>query len=120
VGYPAAYSEVVAVSSTNKSDDLSDFSSTGPEVELAAPGSNVYSTVIGGYDTFSGTSMACPHVSGAGGLLMSNGHSNTQARDTLKSSAEDISLASNESGAGLLDAAKALGYTSSDDGTGSC
>ena len=120
VGYPAAYSTVVAVSSTTKNDQLSGFSSTGPEVELAAPGSNVYSTVIGGYDTFSGTSMACPHVSGAGGILMANGSSNSDARSTMKSNAEEIGLSSNESGAGLLDVAAALNHDSSDNGTGSC
>jgi len=119
VGYPAAYSEVVAVSSTDSDDSLSSFSSTGPEVELAAPGGSIYSTIPGGYDTFSGTSMACPHVSGAGGQLMANGASNTQARDTLKQNAENLGLASNESGAGFLDVAAALGHDSSDDGTGS-
>lgn len=116
VGYPAAYSTVVAVSSTTKDDTLSDFSSTGPEVELAAPGSNIYSTYAGGgYETLSGTSMACPHVSGAGGQLMDNGQSNTQTRDQLTSSAEDIGLGDTEQGAGLLDVAAALGFDSSDD-----
>jgi subtilisin len=114
VGYPAAYSEVIAVSATAEDDSLAEFSSTGSEVELAAPGDGVYSTVIGGYDTFSGTSMACPHVSGAGAQLMANGQSNTQARDSLASSAEDVGLASNESGNGLLDSAAALGLDSSD------
>jgi subtilisin len=117
VGYPAAYSEVVAVSSTASDDSLSDFSSTGPEVELAAPGTDIYSSVAsnGGYDTFSGTSMACPHVSGAAGQLMADGATNAEARKTLKDNAEDIGLASNESGAGLLDVASALGLDSSDD-----
>ena len=114
VGYPAKYPEVMAVSSTNSSDGLSYFSSTGPEVEIAAPGSNIYSTVPGGYDTLSGTSMATPHVAGTAGQLMANGASNTQARDTIKQTAEDIGLASNESGAGLLDTAAALGLDSSD------
>jgi subtilisin len=113
VGYPAAYSEVIAVSSTASDDSLSSFSSTGSEVEVAAPGSDIRSTIPGGYDTFSGTSMACPHVSGAGGLLMANGASASDARSTLQSSAEDIGLASNESGSGLLDAASALGLDSS-------
>ncbi|MFC7080081.1 S8 family serine peptidase [Halorussus caseinilyticus] len=81
---------------------------------MAAPGSSIYSTVVGGYDTFSGTSMATPHVAGAGGQLMANGASNTKARDTIKSSAENIGLADNESGAGLLDVAAALNYDSSD------
>jgi subtilisin len=114
VGYPAGYPEVVAVSSTDENDDLSDFSSTGPEVELAAPGSNVYSTYVGGYATLSGTSMACPHVSGASGQLMANGYSNQKARKRLKSTAEDVGLASNEQGAGLLDVAAALGLDSTD------
>jgi subtilisin len=108
VGYPAAYSTVMAISSTDEDDSLSSFSSTGPEVELAAPGGDVYSTVIGGYDTFSGTSMACPHVSGAGGQLMANGYTNTEARDQLNSTAEDIGLGDNEQGNGLLDAEAAV------------
>ncbi|USZ69351.1 S8 family peptidase [Halorussus salilacus] len=108
VGYPAVYDEVVAVSSTNDSDELSSFSSTGSEVEIAAPGSDVYSTIPGGYDTFSGTSMACPHVAGAAGQLMANGSSNTEARDQLNSAAEDIGLGDNEQGNGLLDVAAAL------------
>jgi subtilisin len=114
VGYPAAYSTVIAVSSTTETDSLSGFSSTGPEVELAAPGSNIYSTVVGSYDTFSGTSMACPHVAGTGGQLMANGYSNTTARDRLRSTAESIDLSENESGYGLLDTAAALGLDSSE------
>jgi subtilisin len=108
VGYPAAYSEVIAVSSTASDDSLSDFSSTGPEVELAAPGTDIYSTVPAGYDTYSGTSMACPHVSGAGGQLMANGYTNTEARQQLQDSAEDIGLGDNEQGYGLLDAENAV------------
>ncbi|MFC4542841.1 S8 family peptidase [Halosolutus amylolyticus] len=109
VGYPAAYSEVMAVSSTNSSDGLSSFSSTGPEIEIAAPGSDIYSTYNdGGYNTLSGTSMACPHVSGAAGQLMANGYTNSEARQTMKDTAEDLGLASNEQGAGLLDAEAAV------------
>jgi subtilisin len=116
VGYPAAYQECIAVSATDRNDDLADFSSTGPEVELAAPGVNIYSTYVPStYTELSGTSMSCPHVSGAAGQLMANGYTNTEARDRLGSTAEDIGLASNEQGNGLLDVAAALGLDSSDD-----
>lgn len=106
VSYPAAEPEVLAVSATTDADELASFSSTGPEIELAAPGKDVLSTVIGDYSTMSGTSMAAPHVTGAVGLGLS--------RAELKENAEDIGLGSNESGAGLLDVAAALGLDSSD------
>lgn len=108
VGYPAVYPEVVAVSATTSNDGFASFSSKGPEVDIAAPGAAIYSTVPGGYDTFSGTSMACPHVSGAAGLLVANGYTNAEARDRLFATAEDLGLASDEQGNGLLDAEAAL------------
>jgi len=110
VGYPAAYSNALAISSTDEGDSLSNFSSTGPEIDLAAPGGSIYSTYAnGGYETLSGTSMSCPHVSGAAAQLMANGATNTEARDALLNAAEDIGLGDNESGAGLLDVEAALG-----------
>ncbi|WP_135854539.1 S8 family serine peptidase [Halorussus salinus] len=109
VGYPAAYPETIAVSSTNDYDGLSSFSSTGPEVDIAAPGSDIYSTYVGGgYQTLSGTSMACPHVAGAAGILRSQGLSNAQTKSRLLNTAENIGLGSNESGAGLLDVEAAV------------
>jgi subtilisin len=114
VAYPAVEPEVIAVSATNRNDELASFSSTGPEIELAGPGVEIYSTLPGGYGTLSGTSMSCPHVSGAAGLLMANGYSNTEAREQLANTAEDIGLGENEQGNGLLDAAAALGLNSGD------
>jgi subtilisin len=104
VSYPAKYDSVVAVSATDSSDELASFSSTGPEIDIAAPGASVPSTVPGGYAYFSGTSMACPHVSGVGGLLMANGYSGSEARTALQDSAEDVGLSSSDGGNGLLDA----------------
>jgi subtilisin len=117
VGYPAAYSEVMAVSSTASDDTLSDFSSTGPEVEIAAPGTDIESTVPGGYDVYSGTSMATPHVSGAAGQVMAGGATASEAKQALKDTAENIGLADNESGAGLLDAEAAVGGGGGSDDT---
>jgi len=45
VVYPAAYSEVIAVSFTGEDDRLTGYSCTGPQVDLAAPGDNIYSPV---------------------------------------------------------------------------
>ncbi|WP_203363522.1 S8 family serine peptidase [Bacillus sp. REN10] len=69
VQYPAKFNEVIAVSSIDKDKRLGDLSSTGSEVELAAPGENIYSTVpasinASGYGVMSGTSMATPYVTG--------------------------------------------------------
>ena len=109
VRYPAGYEEVIAVSAVDDEDEFARFSSRGDEVELAAPGVDVLSSVPDdGYDRWNGTSMACPHVSGAGALLMAGGKSNTAARDRLNASAEDIGLSADRQGNGLLDVAGAL------------
>lgn len=115
VNYPAKYSEVVAVSATSDDDSLADFSSTGSEIDLAAPGEDILSTTPAGTEVFSGTSMASPHVAGAAGQLMDNGYTNADARQQLKDSAEDIGLGTNDQGSGLLDVAASLGLDSSDD-----
>ena len=69
--YPAAYAEVVSVAATDSNDGRATFSNANADVEIAAPGVNVLSTVRGGgYATLSGTSMATPHVSAVAGVLV--------------------------------------------------
>ena len=111
VGFPARDSRVIAVSATDSNDDLADFSSTGPEVELAAPGVNTLSTVPrDDYAEFSGTSMACPHVSGAAAQVIADGTTGRDAvRSALLDAADDVGLADNEQGSGRLDVAGAVG-----------
>ena len=109
--YPAKYPEVIAVSATDENNCIAEWSSRGPEVELAAPGNNVYSTFKGGgYATISGTSMASPHVAGSAALVIASGVTDkSEVRSKLQSTADDLGSPGKDNlyGYGLVDAQEA-------------
>lgn len=93
VDYPARYSSVIGVGAIDQQNRLASFSSTGPNVELVAPGVSVLSTYLNGsYARLNGTSMATPFVSGYLALLKQAYPSltNKQLRSILINNAQDL------------------------------
>ena len=101
----------VAVAATDRSDTLALLSNHGEWVDMAAPGSSIYSTLPDNhYGLKTGTSFACAHVSGAAALLFDilvdtdgNGRLNDEVREALESGCQVINIEG--TGNGLLDAA---------------
>lgn len=93
VVYPGAYSSVIAVAAIDSLNKRASFSSTGPAVELTAPGVNVLSiSYQDGLTSLNGTSMACPHVAGTAALVLAANPSftNDKVRDRLAQTATDL------------------------------
>lgn len=116
VGYPGGCRGVIGVSATDSSDQLAWFSSRGSGVDVAAPGVNVTQQTIcnGGknrcerFPSFSGTSMASPHVAGAAALLVSLGITDPGAVERQLAASARSAGPKSHFGAGILDAARAV------------
>ena len=101
ISVPAILDQVIAVSATGPTGKKATYSNYGKWVDIAAPGGengaypmgDVYSTVTGNqFGQMSGTSMACPHVSGVAALVVSRyggeGFTNTKLKEILLGSAD--------------------------------
>jgi len=122
VGTPGGYLESFAVGATSSTDAIASFSSRGPvtwdgtehiKPDVSAPGKDVYSAKRGGgYTTMSGTSMACPHVSGVVALICcaSPGISVEDVRVILEDTAKELGAEGKDNvfGAGRVNAFAAL------------
>jgi subtilisin family serine protease len=111
VGYPAKYDTVIAVAASDANNKRASFSSTGPAVELIAPGVGIRSTTTGGgYASWNGTSMASPHVAGVAALMFAAqpGLTNAQARQALRDTALNLGLPKEHQGYGLVQADAAV------------
>ncbi len=100
--YPAAYANALAVAASNSEDWHSCFSNYGPDyIAVTAPGELIYSSTprdAAGkdtYGTYSGTSMAAPHVAGLAGLLFAQlpSRTNRDVWNILQATAEDLGSA---------------------------
>jgi len=101
VDWPAAFPECMAVSATGPTDQLTSYSSFGPEVEISAPGGEILhpnaldmilsTWVSGGYAYLAGTSMATPQVTGLAGLLHALGVTGAaEKRALIRATADDL------------------------------
>ncbi len=114
--YPANYSKeldnVITVGSIDSNGAMSSFSNYGSSVDVLAPGSGIYSTIVGGYGRMSGTSMSVPFVSGIAAMLYA-GRSKTypaSVKQVLSSSYRKLSGISTRKVVcpGIIDAAMAV------------
>ncbi len=115
--FPAGFTGMIAVGSTDENDKKSTFSNFGNWITVSAPGTNILSTLPtymspSGYGRLSGTSMAAPLVTGLAALVRSQSKnlSPENISKLLKSSADDLgdSGFDNIYGAGRVNAFKAL------------
>jgi thermitase len=108
---PASCNNVLAVAATDQSDLRAYFSNYGSWVDVAAPGTSIWSTdFVGGYVTKSGTSMATPHVAGLAALVWAANPSlsNQGVVDRIKSTADRIPGTGTYWEAGRINAASAV------------
>lgn len=113
--YPAAYQGCLAVGATDQTDRRANYSSYSDAwVDVAAPGSGIWSTYLGGgYGDMTGTSMASPQVAGVAALVWARNPSwtNVQVRAAIENGAD--ALPGQQLGRGRVNAARAVGASTS-------
>ncbi|MDR0248979.1 MAG: S8 family serine peptidase [Oscillospiraceae bacterium] len=114
VGYPAAYPEVIAVTATMQGGVFDGYySNYGSDVDVAAPGTDIYTAAIGGGFLYAGgTSMAAPCVSGVAALVcsLSPGLTPEEIRAVLRGTAREAGALGRDDyyGSGIVSAYAAV------------
>ena len=108
--YPAACTHALAVSASDSNDHLASFSNFGDWITLAAPGTDILTTMNGGgYGFWNGTSFASPIAAGVAALALAVNPklTNQDLLSVLRNSADDIG-SSGYFGWGRVNAARAV------------
>jgi len=113
VAYPARLNNVLAITATDHADVFGSFSNHGPQVDLSAPGKDIWSTWVGNAFTYQfGTSMAAPLVAGVVALMWSHEPELAPAQlvELIRTTSDDLGVPGWDSfyGEGRLNAWKAL------------
>ncbi|QDH71836.1 S8 family serine peptidase [Lysobacter alkalisoli] len=113
--YPAAHDGVIAVGAIDRSQQPAAFSTRGGHVALCAPGRDILTCGLRGYQSATGTSFASPFVAAVCALLASRAQRRAwpidshEAREVLVETARPFSRAGVEGcGHGMVDAMAAL------------
>lgn len=106
VEFPATVSDVIAVTATNQDGSLGSYARTGPEVTIAAPGTALFTTLLGGGNGSSGngTSFATPVVSAAIANLLAIDSRLTPARIKALLKASSTPVQGSSQTYGIIDA----------------
>jgi Subtilase family len=93
IAYPAGYPAVVSCAAVDSNNNRASFSQYNDDVELSGPGVAVLSTLPGStYGSYSGTSMATPHVAAVTALVWSSKPTATptEVLEALRNTALDL------------------------------
>ena len=110
---PANFKGTIAVAAANENCDVADFSNYGYQIDITAPGVNIYSTIDDNkYGYLSGTSMATPFVTACVSILLSLYPNITQEKveNVLKGSALPMEGGKCFVGDGMVNVAEAISF----------
>ncbi len=115
VSSPGCASKAIAVGAVNKSDVRAKWSGNGLALDIMAPGVSIYSSVINnGYASWSGTSMATPHIAATVALMKQKNSAiqDNQIKDGLYKTAKDLGKGGwdKDYGWGRINALAAVNY----------
>jgi subtilase family protein len=117
LSYPASFAHVLTIGATDLGDRVAGFSSSSPDLDLAAPGQQIMTAVptnfnASGYESLDGTSFSAPLVSGAAAAVWTRRPTltNTQLFEVMRRSASDAGRRGwdSDTGYGILNVSAAL------------